>query len=158
MITLPDPANHVTSVRVRHNFETAHRLPFLGGKCTNLHGHSWWAEITVSGHPDHDGLLVDFGALKTAVRAWIDTHLDHGAMLGKDDPLLPALREDGTRLFVFGHDDLAEDLHWPTVEHVALLLARVATRLLARNGWGDRCRVTEVTVQETHVNQAAVTP
>jgi 6-pyruvoyl tetrahydropterin synthase/QueD family protein len=76
-----------STVTVRHNFETAHRLPRLGGKCTNLHGHSWWVEVTFEGTPSRDGVIADFGALKHALRAWVDGHLDHGAMLGVGDPL-----------------------------------------------------------------------
>lgn len=96
-------------VKVRHNFESAHRLPQLGGKCTNLHGHSWWAEVTVAGKLDARGIVVDFGVLKKSLRDWIDTHLDHGTMLGEADPLVPALIADGTKLFRFGSSEPSRD-------------------------------------------------
>ena len=57
------------SVGVRHNFETAHRLPFLGGKCVNLHGHSWQVQVEVTAPDTRHGVLVDFGALKTRPRS-----------------------------------------------------------------------------------------
>jgi 6-pyruvoyl tetrahydropterin synthase/QueD family protein len=151
-----------TSVVVRHNFETAHRLPFLGGKCTNLHGHSWWAEITVSGEPDDNGVLLEFSTLKTALRGWIDTNLDHGAMLGAADPLCAMLQDVGSKVFVFDTDDLGgycfgggstgRPLPWPTVENVAELIRRVTVDWLASNH--ARPVSVHVRVQETHVNQA----
>ncbi|WP_179887603.1 6-pyruvoyl trahydropterin synthase family protein [Streptomyces sp. b94] len=142
-------------VKVRHNFESAHRLPQLGGKCTNLHGHSWWAEITVAGRLDERGVVVDFGMLKKSLREWIDTHLDHGSMLGEADPLVPALKADGTKLFLFGSAEPSKGLEWPTVENVAELLARVTSDRIAEAGWTD-VAVSRVQVTETHVNAAEV--
>lgn len=142
------------TVTVRHNFETAHRLPFLGGKCTNLHGHSWWAEVRVAGWPDPDGVLVEFGALKRQLREWIDTHLDHGAMLGLADPLVPALQAEGSRLYVFGATPMTAGLPWPTVESVAELLRRLTTCVLAELTDQPERYAVHVTVQETHVNAA----
>lgn len=143
------------AVTVRHNFETAHRLYQLAGKCRNLHGHSWWCEISVSGDVDASGVLIDFGVLKALVRGWIDDHLDHATMLGRMDPLVQALRADGTKLFEFGADPPVEDLDWPSVENVAELLHRVTTDLLTGNGYPD-LRCTRVRVTETHVNAAEV--
>ena len=80
-------------VSVAHTFEAAHRLPHLPGKCVSLHGHSWRVEVTVTApRPDRNGIVVEFGAWKKALRSWIDQHLDHGTMLGADDPLIGALR------------------------------------------------------------------
>lgn len=137
------------SVSVSHNFETAHRLPQLGGKCFNLHGHSWWTEITVAAPAlDNNGIVVEFGAFKRQVREWIDTHLDHGAMLGTGDPLLPVLTAMGSKVFEF------ED-RWPTVEATAELLASIASGLLADVQHAPGARVVRVDVRETAVNQAS---
>ncbi|RCV51920.1 6-pyruvoyl trahydropterin synthase family protein [Marinitenerispora sediminis] len=142
-------------VTVRHNFETAHRLPHLGGKCRNLHGHSWWVEVTVAGDLDERGIVVDFGSLKKRLRDWIDTHLDHGAMLGDADPLVPALLADGSKLFQFGVSEPSKGLDWPTVENVADLVARVAANEIEAAGWTG-VTVSAVRVSETHVNAAEV--
>jgi len=133
------------AVTVRHNFETAHRLPHLPGKCVSLHGHSWWAEITVTAPALESGLVVEFGPFKRAVRVWIDEHLDHGVMLGPDDPLLPILRTHGKVYEVPG---------WPTVENVAALLADVGADALHKLRRAPGAGVTRVHVQETHVNAA----
>lgn len=152
----------MTAITVRHNFETGHRLPFLGGKCENLHGHSWWAEVTITGEADPDGVLLEFGALKRGLREWIDTRLDHGCMLGVADTLLPALRAEGSKVFVFdpwdkrsltaGRGLYSRPLPWPTVENVAELLRRVTLDLLGDDA--GRYAVA-VTVTETHVNAAS---
>lgn len=145
-----------TSVSVRHNFETGHRLPFLPGKCQSLHGHSWWAEVTVTATGHHD-VVVEFGAFKQLLRDWIDTHLDHGLMLGADDPLTPLLREAG-KVYVFGADVHSGGLSWPTVENVAHVIANTAKHLLQIMPTTDAvltARVTDVVVQETHTNSAS---
>lgn len=158
---MPPPAH--PSVTVRHNFETGHRLPHLPGKCQSLHGHSWWAEVTITAPQVRwDGTLVEFGAVKAGLRHWIDTHLDHGVMLGAADPLVEPLRADRCKVFQFGADAdvaigpeaAAWDLPWPTVEHVAQLLGRVAEALLASTPAAAGAAVARVHVQETHVNAA----
>ncbi len=154
------------SLTIRHNFETAHRLPQLGGKCENLHGHSWWMNLTI----DADevtaiGIIADFGGLKTIMRHWVDTHLDHGAMLGATDSLVLPLTAAGSKLYVFGAPDTPDDppceaerfavgLPWPSVEMVAQLLFRVADALLAPR-LPPGAVVRRVDVDETHVNSAS---
>lgn len=144
-----------TSITVRHNFETGHRLPNLGGKCTNLHGHSWWAEVTVgcTGTPD---VVVEYGVFKRALRAWIDTHLDHGVMLGGDDPLAAILPDFG-KVYVFGSTPESNGLAWPTVENVAALITEAARRILAGIDRAPGAYIAAVTVHETHVNAATWT-
>ncbi|MBV2365563.1 6-pyruvoyl tetrahydropterin synthase family protein [Streptomonospora nanhaiensis] len=148
------------AVAVRHNFETAHRLPHLAGKCENLHGHSWWAEVTVTAPRLAEGTVVEFGSFKAGLRSWIDTQLDHGAMLGSADPLAKLLPDHGCKVFRFGAADprpaerFARDLAYPTVEAVAELVARVAADLLAALPCAPGARVSAVCVSETHVNTA----
>lgn len=137
-------------VTVRHNFETAHRLPHLQGKCQSLHGHSWWASVTVSGPELADGILLEFGPFKKALRGWIDQHLDHGTMLGPDDPLRFALLAAECKVQIVPG--------WPTVENVAGLLGGIAIGLLGNLTRAPDARITEVRVQETHVNEAAWKP
>ncbi|WP_343238562.1 6-carboxytetrahydropterin synthase [Streptomyces sp. SID13031] len=149
---------------VRHNFETAHRIPVLGGKCQNLHGHSWWCEITVSASETADGTVIEFGVLKREIRAWIDSWLDHGAMLGYSDPLYTALSAEGCKVFRFGAgaassppERYALDLAWPTVENVAQLLANVARDIITSVPHAASSWLSAVKVNETHVNAASWT-
>ncbi|MEV6037563.1 6-carboxytetrahydropterin synthase [Nonomuraea sp. NPDC052116] len=144
---------------VRHNFETAHRLPHLAGKCVNLHGHSWWAEVTVrAACLSDEQTVVEFGAFKKALRAFVDEHLDHGAMLGIDDPLASLLVAHGSKVYLFGEHPYARDLPYPTVEAVAVMLGRAAQSLLAGLPHAAGAAVARVKVTETHVNAAEFRP
>jgi 6-pyruvoyltetrahydropterin/6-carboxytetrahydropterin synthase len=139
------------AVQVRHNFESAHRLPHLPGKCTSLHGHSWWAEVTVTAPElSRGGLVVEFGPFKKEQRRWIDEHLDHGAILGAQDALLPILRAHGCKVF--------EVTGWPTVEGVAELFTHVAQDALVDLVRAEGAYVSRVHLQETHVNAATWEP
>lgn len=110
------------TITIRHNAETAHRLLHLPGKCQNLHGHSWWFEITAEAPELAAGMVVEFGPFKQRIRAWIDENLDHGTMLGPEDPLLPILKGLESKVFVVEG--------WPTVENVAALVADRAETIL----------------------------
>lgn len=136
-------------VSVRHNFETAHRLPHLGrdSKCFNLHGHSWNVEITVvAPELDERGMIVEFGDFKRLVRGWIDARLDHGTMLGAEDPLLPVLVNEGCKTYTFPE--------WPTVEEVAREIAEQTQKILWSVLTAPDTKVLRVTVTETAVNSA----
>lgn len=136
------------SVTVRHNFETAHRLPHLPGKCQSLHGHSWWADVTVQAPELSAGLVVEFGPFKKKLRAWIDDYLDHGVMLGEEDPLLPILRAHDCKVYEIAGG-------WPTVETVAATISVVAETCLRDLVRAPGAHVVRVDVQETHVNKAS---
>jgi 6-pyruvoyltetrahydropterin/6-carboxytetrahydropterin synthase len=138
-------------ITVKHNFETAHRLPFLEGKCESIHGHSWWVEWFIDAPMDENGLTVEYGSVKKQLRTWVDEFLDHGTMLGVEDALLPAFIADGSKVYVFGQQDKMhgyQERPWPTVEAVAELLAVVAHDLVPEG------QIRMVKVQETHVNKA----
>jgi 6-pyruvoyltetrahydropterin/6-carboxytetrahydropterin synthase len=150
-------------IQVRHNFETAHRLPFLEGKCESLHGHSWWAEFSLRARLnsglhygiDEAGISIEYGKVKGMIRAWIDANLDHGTMLGYEDPLVKLLQDvgDKTKLFIFG-EHTPKELPWPTVEAVAaVLLDKVQKIMNGSYGYG-KIQVAYVKVNETHVNSA----
>jgi 6-pyruvoyltetrahydropterin/6-carboxytetrahydropterin synthase len=134
-------------VTVKHNFETGHRLPHIAGKCQHLHGHSWWASVTVAGPELEAGILTEFGPFKRLLRDWIDSNLDHGMMLGPEDPLIPVLQGHGCKIYVTPG--------WPTVEATAVLIAEVADTLIHEVVRAPGARVVQVDVQETHVNQAS---
>jgi 6-pyruvoyltetrahydropterin/6-carboxytetrahydropterin synthase len=141
------------SITIRHNFEAGHRLPHLPGKCQSLHGHSFWAEVTIEAQGRlHEGIAVEYGEAKAFLRSWIDANWDHGLILGEDDPLLLMLSNHG-KVYSMGPD-------WPTVETLAEHLAlRVDVWCTERNRSPSRgdlpaIRCTRVRIQETHVNAA----
>jgi len=173
----------MAAVLIEHNFETAHRLPFLGGKCENLHGHSWKVSIAFVAYEhetgmDSRGISCEYGKLKQVVRTWIDDFLDHGCMLGVKDPLLPVLLAEDSKVFVFGDvswlaiageeqghtswtepnaSRVYEDMPWPTVEAVARMLAERLQQRVDAN-FGDVLWIDRVVVTETAVNSAVWTP
>lgn len=64
-------------IRVKEEFEAAHRVAGYPGKCDRMHGHSWTVEAVVSGSKlDELGMLVDFKAVKGALKEILD-ELDH---------------------------------------------------------------------------------
>ena len=68
-------------------FEGAHKLPFHGGLCKNLHGHSFKLEIGIRGHikqaiagnsDDSElGMIIDFSKLISIVNEEVISKLDH---------------------------------------------------------------------------------
>lgn len=150
---------------VRHNIEVAHRLFELeGDKCQNIHGHSMWVEMKLHGHINNKGLLegLNFGDVKKAFRAFLDTNYDHHLLLNANDPfaqplIAPVLKdyvEEVTHQRSQGYS--AKDLGVlpgltitqgdPTTENIARWVANWATTIF-------RLKV-DVHVQETHVNGA----
>lgn len=99
-------------------FEAAHRLQRHDGKCRNLHGHSYKAEVSLDGElindgnrPDH-GMVVDFGQLKDWWRQ-MEHSLDHTTLLEASDPLYHALSSagrEGTSVTTFDFPPTAENL------------------------------------------------
>src|SRR5262244_3852921 len=88
-----------------------HRLLEYAGKCRHLHGHNGRAVLTLEA-PQLDGLgmVVDFSRVKRVVGAWIDEALDHRMLLHRDDPALPALRQQGEPVFVMDVNPTAENI------------------------------------------------
>ena len=77
--------------RIEVVFDAGHRLLAYPGKCAAPHGHTYRAEVFVAGNClDELGLVIDFGALKTRVKGWIDQNWDHGFLLNDADSALIA--------------------------------------------------------------------
>jgi len=153
----------LAALTIEHNFETAHRLPFLPGKCQNIHGHSWKVKLYFEGVLDENGIVegIEFGQLKKVCREWIDKYLDHGAMLGWDDPLRTAFLMDGSKVFWFGEQfDLHPndqkpgwaELPWPTVEAVAIMLGWKLGEVIENYFPNKAFGISTVMLQETDVN------
>lgn len=67
-----------TSITKKFEFEAAHRLPDHLGKCKNFHGHSYKLEVTVSSNKlNSQGMVMDFGDLKSIVKKHVLDRLDH---------------------------------------------------------------------------------
>jgi 6-pyruvoyltetrahydropterin/6-carboxytetrahydropterin synthase len=66
------------SVTRSYHFEAAHFLPFVpkGHKCRRVHGHNYRIDISVSGHLDACGFVIDFFDLD-AIMSPLIASLDH---------------------------------------------------------------------------------
>lgn len=149
------------SIIIRHNFESGHRLPHLEGKCQSLHGHSFWAEVTIEAQGRlHEGIAVEYGEAKAFLRGWVDDNWDHGLILGDADPLLPVLEQHGKVYTVHQVASGRVVQWWPTVENLAAHLGMIVDRWCTDHnrdpGRGDLpvIRCTRVRIQETQVNAA----
>lgn len=62
---------------VRSDFAAAHQLREVGGRCENLHGHTWKVEVFLRGEKlEEKGILIDFREVKSIVKKWVEK-LDH---------------------------------------------------------------------------------
>jgi len=74
------------------SFEAGHALFGYDGKCKNLHGHSYYLDVTVVGTPIADlthvknGMVIDFGDLKKIVNQEIIDIFDHAMIFNKNTP------------------------------------------------------------------------
>lgn len=75
-------------------WDMGHRVTNHNSKCRNLHGHRYRAEICLDGKivnikgDSSEGMVMDFGDVKTISMKYIHDILDHGFMFWKKDKLL----------------------------------------------------------------------
>lgn len=147
------------SITRRFEWDAAHRLTTHDGKCRNLHGHRYVAEVTVAGVVAEDGMLLDFAVLDRVVGGFIDEQLDHAAIVMSTDVIMLPDTTGGVGINGLGLDHvftlagLLEAQGWKvyrmpvetSAENLAELLFGVAVRGLAEHG----VQVVSVRVWET---------
>lgn len=143
-------------IAIEHSAEMSHRLPFMKGRCENLHGHSWSFKFFILADVDENGISVDYGEVKSIVRGFIDEYWDHGTALGIDDTLLPHFDADPhhKKTYVFGlKGGVAEHYPWPTVEAFAHVAAMHIQAELDDHFHDEKIVIVDrVEVRETAVN------
>lgn len=72
--------------------DCGHRVPFHKSKCRNPHGHRYKVEVQVDAHSlidiegaSDEGMVLDFGDLKTIMMQKVHDVLDHGFIVYEDD-------------------------------------------------------------------------
>ena len=109
-----------------------HRVPNHKSKCRSMHGHTYYLTAHVLGIIDetagtsNEGMVMDFGDVKSILMSNIYDVLDHGFMLWEGDTLVAALLSDPhTKLIIvtfiptaeniarWCFDRVKEDLHIP---------------------------------------------
>lgn len=116
-----------------------HRLPNHGGKCRFLHGHNGRVEILIEAERlDPDGMVLDFGEIRSGIEKWIDEELDHHTLLFQEDPLVSLLKDAGQKVVVM--DAI------PTAENIA--------KFICLKGREMGLNIVQVRVWETSKNSA----
>jgi 6-pyruvoyltetrahydropterin/6-carboxytetrahydropterin synthase len=105
-------------VTKRFHFEMAHTLYEYDGLCRNIHGHSYYLEVTLIGEPRNepkhpkDGMVMDFGEMKELVKTQIVNRFDHALMVNS---LIPEkqkeiLRQTNERFIVVDFQPTSENM------------------------------------------------
>jgi 6-pyruvoyltetrahydropterin/6-carboxytetrahydropterin synthase len=112
-----------------------HRLMDYLGKCANPHGHNYRICVQATGNMKKRdyGILLDFSDLKDALNKVL-APFDHAMMLRDDDPLVPFLVAEGSKVVKMEHN--------PTAENFAEFIKTQLTMLLPME-W--KVRVYETT-------------
>lgn len=94
-------------------FEMAHALLGYPGKCSNIHGHSYTFEVTVTGERrEESGMVIDFKELKDIVNKTIIEHFDHHFVVSQqaDPALLSAIQKNFKRVNIVPFQPSTENL------------------------------------------------
>ena len=95
-------------VTIEETFAAGHALRNYRGKCENVHGHNYRAEVTLRGAElDAIGLLVDFVELKRVVHAVLD-RMDHQWL--NDLPPFDALNPSAENMAKYIYDEVSAGL------------------------------------------------
>src|SRR5437868_5510900 len=109
-------------------FSAAHFITFAGNICERLHGHNYRVAAEVEGPLDENHYVVDFIALRDALRE-IVAELDHHVLLPTKHPLIKVTASERSVEARF------EDRRWefPLGDCVLLPLAQTTAELLAQH-------------------------
>ena len=112
-------------VTKRFHFEMAHTLYEYDGLCRNIHGHSYYLEVTLIGEPRNepkhpkDGMVLDFGEIKEIVKTQIVNRFDHALMVSRLVPEkhLDLLKQTNERVIIVAFQ--------PTSENIAVYISEI---------------------------------
>ena len=141
-------------------FDAGHRVQSHGSKCRNPHGHRYRVRVTCEGRivndpgSEDDGMLVDFGDLKTLMTTHVHDVLDHGFVVEASDSLYQVLdggcpgQTEPWRVIVFSYP--------PTAENFARWCWKQLEEPIS-NRFRDGLQLVEVAVWETPTSVAYFT-
>ena len=144
------------NIRVRHHFETAHRLSHSDApkKCQSIHGHSWQVTVVIeSSQLDERGMIVEYNDFKGPWEQMLREELCHHLVVKRDDPIAQAIIAVQPDARILQLDDQ------PTTECLARWLYERASTLLAGiERRAAEARVGRIELRETSVNAASFEP
>ncbi|MCD4734734.1 MAG: 6-carboxytetrahydropterin synthase [Bacteroidales bacterium] len=108
----------IIRVTKEFTFEMAHALLGYDGACRFIHGHSYGLSVTVKGHPvdvnNHpkNGMVIDFGILKSIVKQEVVDKFDHALVLNKNTPedLIPKAGEMFDKMIMADYQPTSENM------------------------------------------------
>lgn len=137
----------IVRVTKEFNFEMAHALHGYDGKCANIHGHTYYLSVTVTGKPMDEegdpklGMVVDFSVLKKIVNEQVIDHFDHALVLKETDPLAADIQ---------GYNHVVKTPYQPTCENLMLdFVGRISEQIKAP------LRLHSVCLRETNTSYAS---
>ena len=117
------------------DFETAHALDGYGGKCQDIHGHSYHLRVTVIGTPNQDkglsewGMVVDFGDIKKVIKENVYEEFDHRLIL-RSDSRFKGIENNNPRVRYVPYQPTCENM---LMEIVEILNMKLPKDVLLRN-------------------------
>jgi 6-pyruvoyltetrahydropterin/6-carboxytetrahydropterin synthase len=131
-------------------FDAGHRVPSHDGKCRSPHGHRYKVRVFVTGevideegNPE-DGMIKDFGFLKTLLTEYVHDPLDHAFIYHCDDRIMCSW---------FGEKKQFKSVKFPYVP-TAENIARWCYEELKPHMKEVGARLTEICVWETPTSMA----
>jgi 6-pyruvoyltetrahydropterin/6-carboxytetrahydropterin synthase len=108
-------------------FSAGHFITYDGDVCERLHGHNYRVTAEVHGPLDENQYVVDFIALRDALKAIVD-ELDHHMLLPTEHPLIRVVADDREVEATF------RDRRWvfPRCDCILLPVPNTTSELLAR--------------------------
>lgn len=129
-------------------FCMGHRLLDYEGKCRNIHGHNCELEIAVTSETlTQEGFIMDFSALKSITKTWIDEYIDHGFIANSFDAVVLDLLNDQElkhysltptemksyyEFFGLSFPNKDRTICNPTMENLVVFITYTITRLLKK--------------------------
>ena len=103
----------LTKIGKTFRWEMAHRLPFHGGGCKNIHGHSYSMTVELTGEPDANGMVLDYFDLVAIVEPLIK-EVDHAFLCDNSDMLVKDfLKVSALKAVFVDFSTTAENIaHW----------------------------------------------
>jgi 6-pyruvoyltetrahydropterin/6-carboxytetrahydropterin synthase len=106
------------------------------GKCKNLHGHNYRIHFHCEGEVV-DGMVIDFGDIKTFLCWWLEDNWDHRFLVWNKDPIYDDLKKIDSQVRGVPFN--------PTAENMAQYLLDV----VGPSELPDGIRLAKVIVEET---------
>ena len=132
----------------RLEFDAGHRIPNHLSQCRHLHGHRYVLEITLRGNviqdvtSPADGMLMDFGDVKTIAKTHVVDKWDHAFLAWKDDTQIVDFLAS-----IPGHKTVLLDVV-PTAENLAAAAFGILAPLY-EDSYGNHLKLERVRLYET---------